>query len=92
MDSVVQSSADTFVDHLGIPHGEDLLAEEQDYGYEIGSGSEDDCDSDEGLDMKVMLQIWEPKMARSHGMRMICMRRVMMSFNCSKLGILVVVL
>ena len=39
MDSVVQSSADTFVDHLVIPHGEDLLAEEQDYGYEIGSGS-----------------------------------------------------
>ena len=48
MDSVVQLSADTFVDHLGIPHDEDLLAEEQDYGYEIGSGSEDDCDSDEG--------------------------------------------
>ena len=48
MDSVVQSSADTFVNHLGIPHGEDLLAEEQDYGYEIGSGSEDDLD--EGLD------------------------------------------
>ena len=44
------------------------------------------------INMKVMLQIWEPKMARSHGMRMICMWRVMMSFNCSKLGILVVVL
>ena len=42
MHSVVQSSADTFVDHLGIPHGKDLLAEEQDYGYEIGRGSEDD--------------------------------------------------
>ena len=39
-----------FVDYLGIPRGEDLLAKEQDYGYEIGSGSEDDCDSDEGLD------------------------------------------
>ena len=51
MDSVVQSSADTFVNHLGIPHGKDLLAEEQDYGYEIGSGSEDDCDLDEGLDL-----------------------------------------
>ena len=62
---------------------------------EIGSGSEDDCDSDEGLtqmNMKVMLQIWELKMVRSHWMRMICMQRVMMSFNCSKLGILVVVL
>ena len=32
MDSVVQLSADTFADHLGIPCGEDLLAEEQDYG------------------------------------------------------------
>ena len=42
MDSVVQSSADTFVNHLGIPCGKDLLAEEQDYGYEIGRGSEDD--------------------------------------------------
>ena len=31
MDSVVQSSAGTFVDHLGIPCGKDLLAEEQDY-------------------------------------------------------------
>ena len=40
-----------FVNYLGIPRGEDLLAKEQDYGYEIGSGSEDDCDSDEGLDM-----------------------------------------
>ena len=50
MDSVVQSSADTFVDHLGIPCGEDLLAEEQDYGYGIGSGSVDDSDLDEGLD------------------------------------------
>ena len=38
MNSVVQSSANTFVDHLRIPCGEDLLAEEQDYGYEIGSG------------------------------------------------------
>ena len=51
MDSVVQLSADTFVNHLGIPCGKDLLAEEQDYGYEIGSGSEDDHDSDEGLDL-----------------------------------------
>ena len=51
MDSVVQSSADTFVDHLGIPCGEDLLAEEQDYGYEIGNGSEDDCDLNEGSDL-----------------------------------------
>ena len=49
MDRVVQLSANTFVDHLGIPCGEDLLAEEQDYGYEIHSGSEDGCDSDEGL-------------------------------------------
>ena len=47
MDSVVQVSADTFVNHLGIPCGKDQLAEEQDHGYEIGSGSEDDCDSDE---------------------------------------------
>ena len=50
MDSVVQLSADTFVDHLGISRGKDLLAEEQDYGYEIGSGSKYDCDLDEGLD------------------------------------------
>lgn len=46
MASVVQLNADTFIDHLGIPLEEDLLAEEQDYGYEIGGGSEDE----EGLD------------------------------------------
>ena len=46
MASVTQSNADTFVNQLGIPREEDLLAEEQDYGYKIGSGSEDE----EGLD------------------------------------------
>jgi hypothetical protein len=53
MASVTQSNdvADTFVNHLGIPREEDLLAEEQDYGYDIGSGSEDeegfdDCEGD----------------------------------------------
>jgi hypothetical protein len=46
MASVTQSNTDTFVNHLGIPREEDVLAEEQDYGYEIGSGSEDE----EGLD------------------------------------------
>ena len=35
MDSVVQLSADTFVDHLGSPRGKDLLAEEQDYGMRL---------------------------------------------------------
>jgi hypothetical protein len=46
MASVTELNPDTFVNHLGIPREEDLLAEEQDYGYEIGSGSEDE----EGLD------------------------------------------
>ena len=95
MDSVVQSSADTFVNHLGIPRGKGLLAEEQDYGMRLVVDQKMTVTRMRvwtRMIMKVMLQIWEPKMVRSHGMRMICMRRVMMSFNCSKLGILVVVL
>ena len=95
MDSVVQSSADTFVDHLGIPHGEDLMARSRTMDMRLVVDQKMTVTWMRvwtWMNMKVMLQIWELKMVRSHGMKMICMRRVMMSFNCSKLGILVVVL
>jgi hypothetical protein len=64
MAGVVQSNADTFVDHLGIPCEEDLLAEEQDYGYDIASGSEDeegldDCEGDADLGAEDGEEPWD---------------------------------
>jgi hypothetical protein len=51
MANATQPNTDTTFEDLPIPDGADaLLAEEQDYGYELGSESEDDEDPDEGDD------------------------------------------
>jgi hypothetical protein len=60
-----------------IPDSEDaLLAEEQDYGYELGSESE----GDEGM-KKTMGQIWELKTAKNLGRQKICMPWVTTSYD-----------